>query len=72
MNEMSVDKWWNEICSRGKHEKAREKPTQTSFRPPRNPHGVTETRTRDLSGGRRAPRGCTLIQNNKNKVNKDN
>ena len=33
----------------------REKPTQTSFRPPRNPHGVTETRTRDPSGGRRAP-----------------
>ena len=30
------------------------KPTQTSFRPPRNPHGVTETRTRDPSGGRRA------------------
>ena len=24
------------------------------FRPPRNPHGVTETRTRDPSGGRRA------------------
>ena len=28
--------------------------TQTPFRPPRNPHGVTETRTRDPSGGRRA------------------
>ena len=30
-------------------------PAQTPFRPPRNPHGVTETRTRDPSGGRRAP-----------------
>ena len=50
---MSVEKWWNEICGRGKLEKPREKPTQTPFRPPRNPHGVTETRTRDPSGGRR-------------------
>ena len=25
----------------------------TQFRPPRNPHGVTETRTRDPSGGKR-------------------
>ena len=39
----------------GKREKSREKPTQTPCRPPRNPHGVTETRTRDPSGGRRAP-----------------
>ena len=52
---MSVEKWWNEICGRGKREKPREKPTQSPFRPPRNPHGVTETRTRDPSGGRRAP-----------------
>ena len=43
---MSVEKWWNEICGRGKREKPREKkPTQTPFRPPRNPHGVTDTRT---------------------------
>ena len=54
MDEMSVEKWWNEICGRGKREKPREKPTQTSFHPPRNPHGGTETRTRDPSGGRRA------------------
>ena len=27
---------------------------QTPLRPPRNQHGVTETRTRDPSGGRRA------------------
>ena len=47
--------WRNEICVTGKREKPREKPTQTPFRPPRNPHGVTETRTRDPSGGRRAP-----------------
>ena len=55
MDEMSVDKWWNESCGRGKREKPREKPTQTPFRPPRNPYGVTETRTRDPSVGRRAP-----------------
>ena len=54
MDEMSVEKWWNEICGRRKREKSREKPTQTPFRPPRNPHGATETRTRDPSGGRRA------------------
>ena len=52
---MSVEKWWNEICGRGKREKPREKPTETPFRPPRNPHGGTETRTRDPSGERRAP-----------------
>ena len=55
MDEMTVEKWWNEICGRRKREKPREKPTQTPFRPPRNPHGVTETQTRDPSGGRRAP-----------------
>ena len=55
MDEMRVEKWWNEIFARGKREKLREKPTQTPFHPPRNPHGVTETRTRDPSGGRRAP-----------------
>ena len=27
MDEMSVEKWWNEICGRGKREKPREKPT---------------------------------------------
>ena len=51
---MSVEKWWNEICGRGKREKPRKKPTQIPFRPPRNPHGGTEARTRDPSGGRRA------------------
>ena len=51
---MSVEKWWNETCGRGKREKPREKPTQTPFRPPRNPHGGTVTQTRDPSGGRRA------------------
>ena len=49
-----MEKWWNEICGRGKREKPREKPTQTPFRPPRNPHVGTEMRTRDPSGGRRA------------------
>ena len=52
---MRMDKWWNEICGRVKRVKPREKPTQTPFRPPRNPHGATETRTRDPSGGRRVP-----------------
>ena len=52
---MGVEKWWNGICGRVKREKPREKPTQTPFRPPRNPHGVTETRTWDPSGWRRAP-----------------
>ena len=55
MYEMTMEKWWNEICGRGKREKPREKPTQTPFRPPRNPHGGTEMRTRDPSGERRAP-----------------
>ena len=54
MDEMGVEKWWNEICGRGKWEKPRKKPNQTPFRPPRNPHGGTETRTRDPSGGMRA------------------
>ena len=43
MNEMSVEKLWNEICGWGKREKPREKPIQSSFRSPRNPRGVTET-----------------------------
>ena len=51
---MSVEKWLNEICGRRKREKPGEKPPQTPFRPPRNPNGGTETRTRDPSGGRRA------------------
>ena len=29
MNEISVEKGWNEICGRRKREKPREKPTQT-------------------------------------------
>ena len=31
MEEMNVEKWWNEICGRGKREKPREKPTQPRF-----------------------------------------
>ena len=49
-----VEKWWNEICGRRKREKPREKPTQSPFRPSRNPHEVTQTRTRDTIGGRGA------------------
>ena len=51
----SVEKWWNEICGRGKQEKPRENPSQTLFPLPRNTHGQIETRTRDPSGWRRAP-----------------
>ena len=51
---MSVEKWYNEICGRGKREKPREKPTQTPFRPPRNLYEMTEMRTGFPSGGRRA------------------
>ena len=61
MDEMSVEKWWNEICGKGKREKPRVKTTQTPFRPPRNPHGGTETRTRDPSGGRLAPKIIVLL-----------
>ena len=54
MDEMSLEKLWNEIGGRGKREKPREKPSQTPFCPPRNPRGETKMRTRDPSGGRRA------------------
>ena len=53
MNEMNVEKSWNEICGGGKREKPQKKPTQSLFRPPRNPHGATEMRIRNSSGGRR-------------------
>ena len=29
MNQMSVEKWWDEICGMGKWEEPREKPNQT-------------------------------------------
>ena len=44
---MSVDKLWNKICDRARRDKLREKLTQITIRPPRNPHEVTETQTRD-------------------------
>ena len=52
MNEMNVEKWCNEIYSRGKREKPGET-TQSPFRPQRNTYGVTETPTLGPSGGRR-------------------
>ena len=52
MTKVNMEKWWNEICGRGKQGKPREKPMQTPFRPARNLHGVTETRTRDPRSGR--------------------
>ena len=36
MNETSVEKWWHEICGRGKREKSRDKHSQTLLRPLRN------------------------------------
>ena len=39
---------------REKLEKPWEKHNSIPFRPPWNPHGVTETRTRDPSGGKQA------------------
>ena len=54
INEMSVEKWWNEICGRGKGEKLGRKPTQSPFCPSRNTRAVTEKWTRNPSGGRRA------------------
>ena len=54
MNETSVEKWWNKYCYKGKMEITRGKPTQTQIRLPRNQRECTETRTRDLSGLRRA------------------
>ena len=47
MDEMSVEKWSNEIYGREKRDKPGENPTQTPFRPTRNPHGMIEPRTRD-------------------------
>ena len=71
MDEMRMEKWWNEICGRGKREKPREKPTQTPFRPPPNPHGGTETRTwTPAVGGEHltacAPRPPVKFNNNNN------
>ena len=71
MNEVIVEKLWNKISDRGKREKTREKPTQTPFRPPRNPHGVTVTRTRDHNGGRGASNRLRHGAAN-NIINKDN
>ena len=50
MDEISVEKWWNEICCRGKREKPREKPTQTS-----KPTWSDRDANSGPSGGRRAP-----------------
>ena len=56
--EWNETKWlirvWINGGVKGKREELLEKHTQTPLRPPRNLHGVIETRTRNLSGGRRA------------------
>ena len=43
MDEVSVEKWWNESCGWEKREKHLDKLTQTPFRPSRNTYEVTET-----------------------------
>ena len=52
MTEMNVNKWWNEICGRGKRDKVPREKLASQFHTPRNPHGLTETRNRDPNGGR--------------------
>ena len=39
MDEIRVEKWWNEIWGRGLWEKPQEKLAQTPFHPPWSPHG---------------------------------
>ena len=68
MDEMSMEKWWNEIGGRGKWEKPREKPTQTPCRPTRNPHGVTETRTREPAVGGERLTACATRPPNWNDI----
>ena len=68
MDEISVDKWCNEVCCTRKREKPREKPTQTMSRWTRNSHWVTEKRTRDPSGRRLASRGRLVVDITNHKV----
>ena len=68
MNEMIVNDGVKFVLGEQRRN-PQEKPTQTPFRPPRNPHGVTERRTRDPSCGRRATNrlrhGEAQLRNNK-------
>ena len=61
MFETSVEKLWNIICGKGKLEKPLEKTSHTPFRPSRNPHGGTETRSLEPSGWRRLRHGAPSI-----------
>ena len=69
---MSVEKWWNEVCGRGKREKPREKPTQLRF-----VHHEThmEGPRRELGtpavGGERLT-ACAMNNNNSNSNNNHN
>ena len=54
MNEMSLEKLWNEILWQGKTGEIPRKANQATFRIPWNLHGVTETQTRDPRDVRRA------------------
>ena len=70
---MNVEKWWNEICGRGKREKPREKPTR-----PRFVHHEThmEESRRELGtpavGGERLTACATRLPNYNNNNNNNN
>ena len=52
MDEISVENGEMKFVVGEKERNPEENPTQTPFRRPRNPHGVTQMRTRDPNGGK--------------------
>ena len=54
MNEIGVEKWWNEIYGKENGRNPEKNISRPHFVHPLNPHGVTEMRTRDPSCARRA------------------
>ena len=65
MNEMSVEKWWNKICGRGKREKSREKPTQTPLEWPRGELGSQAGGGENLTAWVTEPPSWVEINKNK-------
>ena len=63
MNEMSEEKWQNEICGKGNWEIPQEKPTHIPFCPSRNLHRVTEMQTHDPSDGGEHITACAMGPN---------
>ena len=59
INEMSMERKWNEILWHRKTGETPKNPAQIPFHPPRIQHGVIEKRNRDPSGGRRASNRLT-------------